>query len=384
VLPYATDRNPNNQEASSKKFKEVSEAFEVLSDKQKREIYDIYGEEGLKGGGPPPSAGGAGAGGFPGFSSSGGGMPQGFSSFGGFQASDPQDIFSKIFSNMDGMGGLGSMGGMGGMGGGNGTRPSRKGRGGPGGGFQSFSTGGMPGSMGMDLDDDDGFSGFTSGSARRQPSSKAPAPTEITRPLALTLEELYKGTTKRLKVSRKLLDGVGRSSFSSTVLKGGHPTNYPSSVRQSTEEKVLTITVKPGWKPGTKIRFADSGNEEVKDGHVVSSTIVFVVEEKPHARFRREGDNLIHTVKVPLVEALCGPSPSSASSVLGRSVTSLDDRKVTYKLPTGIMKPGQEIVVLGEGMPGKTGKGNLVIRLEVTFPNTLTDDKKEKLRSILS
>lgn len=146
----------------------------------------------------------------------------------------------------------------------------------------------------------------------------------------------------------------------------------------------MTITVKPGWKPGTKIRFADSGNEEIKDGHVVSSTIVFVVEEKPHAQFKREGDNLVHTVKIPLVEALCGPSPSSSSSILGRSINSLDGRKVTYKLPNGILKPGQEIIVIGEGMPCKSGKGNMVIRLDITFPNSLSEEKKTQLREILS
>lgn len=117
---------------------------------------------------------------------------------------------------------------------------------------------------------------------------------------------------------------------------------------------------------------------------MVSSTIVFVVEEKPHDRFRREGDNLIHTVKIPLVEALCGPSPSSATSVLGRSVQSLDGRKVTYKLPNGILKPGQEIIILGEGMPGKSGKGNLIVRLEISFPSSISDDKKGQLRQILS
>lgn len=188
---HLTDRNPNNQEEASKKFKEVSEAFEVLSDKDKRQIYDLYGEEGLKGA-PPPGADAGGAGGFPGFGAGGpGGMPQGFSSFGGFQASDPNDIFSQLFGAMGG--------GMGGQGG----RRSKNS------GF-SFSSG-MPGGMNMSMDnDDDGFGGFTSGASRRTQKSQGPPPaTELTRPLALTLEELYKGSTKRLKVSRKLLDGVG-------------------------------------------------------------------------------------------------------------------------------------------------------------------------------
>ena len=80
---------------------QISEAFEVLSDKNKRTIYDQFGEEGLKGGGPSPGAG-ASAGpegfhGFPGgatfsFSSSG---PGGFggSSRSGFAPTDPNKIF---------------------------------------------------------------------------------------------------------------------------------------------------------------------------------------------------------------------------------------------------------------------------------------------------
>ena len=66
-MKWHPDRNPNNKETADKKFKEVSEAYEVLSDKNKRSVYDQFGEEGLKAG---PSAGGANpfgaAGGFPG------------------------------------------------------------------------------------------------------------------------------------------------------------------------------------------------------------------------------------------------------------------------------------------------------------------------------
>lgn len=80
---------------------QISEAFEVLSDKQKRTIYDQFGEEGLKGGGaPPPGAGGPGGGfsnfgGFPGGSFSYTTNSPGGGSFGssGFAPTDPQKIF---------------------------------------------------------------------------------------------------------------------------------------------------------------------------------------------------------------------------------------------------------------------------------------------------
>jgi DnaJ homolog subfamily B member 4 len=161
------DRNKDDVDSAKRKFQDVSEAFEVLSDKQKREIYDQYGEEGLKGGGvPPPGAGGFSGfgGGFPG---GGGGSSRTFH----FSPSDPNDIFSQFFSNMGGS--SFSMGGMdddpfAGLGGAGPGRRGRRGMGGMGGGMP----GGMPGGM---------FSGM--------PSSPPAEPEVITRPLPVSLEE---------------------------------------------------------------------------------------------------------------------------------------------------------------------------------------------------
>lgn len=317
LFPCLTDRNKDNPEVASKKFQEVGEAFEVLSDKNKREIYDTYGEEGLKGGGMP-SGSGAGGNPFAGFSSGGG----------GFSPSAAEDIFASMFGGMGGggmpsfagmsssMGGMPS--GMHGMGGG-----ARRG----GGGFSSF--GGMPGGFGMD-DDGGAFSGFQSGARQ----SQSQQPSELVKPLPLSLEELYSGTTKHLKLTRKLARG-------------------------GTEEKILTVTVRPGWKAGTKVRFADSGNQ---DSNGVSQTIVFVVEEKPHDRFKREGDNLVYTKRVTLLEALEG------------SLTSLDGRTLRFN--------AGDRVIPKEGMPGKNGKGDLLIRWDVVIPK-MSNAKLEELKKLL-
>lgn len=227
------------------------------------------------------------------------------------------------------------MGGMGGMGRG----PSvfdddDTGGGGP---FFRSMPGGMPGRQ----------------SPRRQPSTPAPGPSEITRPLKLSLEDLYSGATKHLKVSRRLLNGT-------------------------TEDKVLEIQVLPGWKSGTKIRFPRAGNEQ-PNGE--AQDLVFVAEEKPHSVFTREGDVLICHIKIPLVEALTG--------VDGRkTIEALDGRKIPVPLPPGIVKPNQETRIPNEGMPirkqgSTTKKGDLIVRWDVVFPDRLTPAQKEGLKKIL-
>ncbi|CAK4766599.1 unnamed protein product [Aphanomyces euteiches] len=124
ALKWHPDKNVNNKEQAQLKFQEVNEAYEVLSDKQKRTIYDQFGEEGLKGGMPGNGGAEAGAGFFPGGAQSfrSGSFPGGGFSF---HSSDPSKIFEQFFGTsnlheaegMDPMFMFGNMGGMGGMGG---------------------------------------------------------------------------------------------------------------------------------------------------------------------------------------------------------------------------------------------------------------------------
>lgn len=118
--------------------------------------------------------------------------------------------------------------------------------------------------------------------------------------------------------------------------------------------------------------------------------VVFVIEEKPHPTFKREGDDLVYTLKVPLVDALAGPAGGGNTS---KTLTHLDGRSVSYNVPYprgggSPLKPGQEIRIAGEGMPitRKTAtkpKGDLIVRVEVVFPDRVSSSQAEGIRKVL-
>ncbi|KQK07882.1 hypothetical protein BRADI_2g38210v3 [Brachypodium distachyon] len=189
-------------------------------------------------------------------------------------------------------------------------------------------------------------SGETSGASAR----KSPA---IERQLACSLEDLHKGATKKMKISRDVLDSSGK----------------PTSV-----EEILTIDIKPGWKKGTKITFPEKGNET---RNVIPSDLVFIIEERAHPKFKRDGNDLVYTHKISLVEALTG-------CVI--QLTTLDGRSLAIPVKS-VVSPTYEEVVQGEGMPitkEPSKKGNLRIKFQIKFPTNLTADQKAGVQQLLS
>ncbi|XP_061355037.1 uncharacterized protein LOC133299586 isoform X4 [Gastrolobium bilobum] len=257
AMKWHPDKNPNNKKEAEAKFKQISEAYDVLSDPQKRAIYDQYGEEGLKGQVPPPDAGGAGGGGATFFST--GDIPGSFR----FNPRNADDVFAEFFGFSSPFGGM-------------------SGRGGGGGGMRSSKT--MP------------------------------------------------------------------------------------------VEEILTINVKPGWKKGTKITFPEKGNEQP---NVTPADLVFIIDEKPHGVFTRDGNDLIVTQKISLVEALTGYT---------MHLTTLDGRNLNIPI-NNVIHPNYEEVVPGEGMPipkDPSKKGNLRIKFNIKFPTRITDEQKAGIRKLLA
>lgn len=175
----------------------------------------------------------------------------------------------------------------------------------------------------------------------------------IMKTLPVTLENLYTGTVKKMKITKQVLNEDGKTT--------------------SSTEKIFLINVMKGWKKGTKVIFQHEGNE----GPGISpADVVIVIEEKPHKIFTREGDNLLYIAIITLEKALTGVT---------LDVPTLDGRQLPIPV-NDIIQPGYEIVIPGEGMPNsKTGqKGNLRIQFQIDFPTRLDVHQKQLIKQALS
>ena len=106
-----------------------------------------------------------------------------------------------------------------------------------------------------------------------------------------------------------------------------------------------------------------------------AADVVFVITEKPHSLFRREGSDLYYSHRLLLVDALCGTN---------FIITHLDGRKLPITV-NDVAGPNSQKVVRGEGMPQTKagGKGDLRVQFNIIFPKRVTDEQKAGLRQYL-
>ncbi|EOA38948.1 hypothetical protein CARUB_v10011360mg [Capsella rubella] len=185
-------------------------------------------------------------------------------------------------------------------------------------------------------------------------SAKVAKPSPTEKKLSCTLEELCNGCTKKIKIKRDVV--------------------ITSSGEMCEEEEMVEIKVKPGWKGGTKVTFEGKGNEAM--GSSVPADLVFVIVEKEHELFKREGDDLEMAVEVSLLEALTGCE---------LSVALLDGENLSLRIED-IIHTGYVTVIQGKGMPNpkeKGKRGDLRVRFRTKFPQQLTDEQRAEIHSIL-
>ncbi|KKF96103.1 Mitochondrial protein import protein mas5 [Ceratocystis platani] len=334
ALKHHPDKNQSNPKAEEK-FKEISAAYEILSDPQKRSVYDQFGESGLEGGG------------------------------GGHGTMGADDLFAHFFG-----GGGGGFGGMFGGGGGGGM-PSR--------GTPKART--IHHTHMVSLED-----------VYRGKVSKLALQRSIICPKCTGIGGKA-GSVKRcagcegrgMKIMmRQMGPMVQRFQAVCTDCNGeGETVQDKDRCKQCNgkktvvDRKVLHVHIDRGVRNGTKIEFRGEGDQapgiEVGD-------VIFEIEQKPHARFTRKDDDLLYQCEIPLVTALAGGTIH---------IEHLDDRWLTVEiLPGEAIGQGAVKMIRGQGMPTPRHHdfGNMYVSFSVKFPEkNWTQDPAafEALRSVL-
>ncbi|XP_050189449.1 dnaJ homolog subfamily B member 13 isoform X4 [Myiozetetes cayanensis] len=205
----------------------------------------------------------------------------------------------------------------------------------------------------------------------------------IVRDLYVSLEDLFHGCTKKIKISRRFWSHHGLQSHPFPVLCWLVPGDWSSpdppqvmnedGQTSTIRDKILTIDVQPGWKRGTRITFEKEGDQ---GPNVIPADIIFVVQEKLHSRFKRVDNNLIYVASIPLGKALTGCT---------LDVWTLDGRLLNIPI-NDIVDPRYCKVVPGEGMPlpqDPEQKGDLLIYFNICFPKSLSPELKTLLKDAL-
>lgn len=334
AIQYHPDKNPGNKEAEEK-FKEATEAYEVLIDDKKRSVYDQYGFDGVKnmGGGFDPSA-------FQGFEDIFGGG-------GGFS-----DLFESLFG-----GGFGGFGGFSSS-----SRSSRSG--GPARGAN----------LRYDLQID--FTDAVYGKKVEIQYSRDEHCTDC------------KGSGSAGGGGRKMCpdcrgtgqvrQNTGFFSIASTCRRcGGAGTIIENPCKkcggsglERKKQKIL-ITIPAGVEEGKRITIPKQGNAG-SGGGAYGDLYVFIFI-KPHTLFERSGNDLYCAIPISLTQAALGAE---------LTVTGLNDKKLTVKIPAGTQY-GDAVRVRGEGVPAASGRtGDLYLKVIVKVPSKLSSKARDLLAQV--
>lgn len=311
ALKYHPDKNADNPEAADK-FKELSHAYEILSDPDKRSVYDQLGEEGLEGGG------------------AGGGM-------------GAEDLFAQFFG-----GGGGPFGGM--FGGGMRDTGPKKAR-------------TIHHVHKVNLEDI--YRGKVSKLALQKSvicsgcegrGGKEGAVKSCTGCNGSGMKTMMRQMgpmIQRFQTVCPDCNGEGE------MIRDKDRCKKCSGKKTVVERKVLHVHVDKGIRNGHKVEFRGEGDQIPG---VMPGDVVFEIETKPHPRFQRKEDDLFYQVEIDLLTALGGGS---------FSVEHLDDRWLNVNIAPGeVVTPGSIKVVQGQGMPSfrHHDHGNLYIQFDVKFP----------------
>ncbi|WP_300542705.1 molecular chaperone DnaJ [Maricaulis sp.] len=328
AMKYHPDKNPGDAGAEAR-FKEVGEAYAILSDKDKRAAYDRMGHaafehNGGMGGGQGPFGGAAGAAEF-------------------------ADIFEQVFGEAFGMGG------MGGRRGGRSHGPAR----------------GADLRFDLEISLEEAFNGKD---------------TTIKVPTAMHCERCDgQGNEPGTELETcGTCHGAGRIRRSQGFFTmeqtcphcGGRgqyvktPCQECDGVGRVRKNRTLNVTVPAGVEDGTRIRLAGEGEAGARGGP--RGDLYIFISVRPHEIFERDGPNLYCRTPASMVQAALGCSIP---------VPTIEGGKAEMKIPEGA-QTGRRMRLKGKGMPRLRGgpRGDMIVELFVETPRNLCDRQKELLK----
>jgi DnaJ homolog subfamily A member 2 len=321
ALKYHPDRNKDNKEHSEKKFKELSHAYEILSDKDKRSTYDNFGMDAVNN---SANMGGA----------------------------NPFDMFSNIFSQSNGFENMFNM---------SSNAPPRRKRKGK----------NLLKNLDINLEDiyckkslNINFEKTIickkcDGTGAKDPSCIKICKTCDGSGVIISIKTFGPGMISQSHTTCNVCKGMGKNITAKCEKCRG--TIYDVVKRK------INIKLDHSNENGDKLVIPGEAHENIdSDG---CGDLLLQLNVKSHPVFTRKGNNLYMTKKISLSDALCG---------CDIEITHLDNRKILVK--TGdVINPKSKKRIRGEGL----NNGDLIIEFDISFPQVLTKERKEYISKIL-
>jgi len=336
AIKYHPDKNQGDK-AAEEKFKEVSEAYEVLSDSEKRKVYDQFGKEGLSNNG-----------------------------MGGTNV-NPEDIFRSFFG-----GGMGGMAGMGGMPFGNmfanmgATSSNFRQRKGPSKKFE----------LKIGIED------MMNGGVKKFNITRSVCCDSCSASGLKSGKSVVKCKTcdgsGMMTVTRQMGPMISRQQFPCNECRGRGTWINPGDRcikckgnKHVESKEYVEIPIERGTTEGEYVVLQGKGDEN--ENYNEPGDIIFVFKENTEKNRKRIGNDLVLTIPILLNEALCGIS-TTIKHPSGKNI----GIKCDY-----IIKPGTKHKIQGLGFSRHNSVGNLIIQFDIVFPEKLDGQRTELLNKLL-
>jgi len=319
AMQYHPDRNPDDDEAEQR-FKEISEAYDVLSDQEKRAAYDRFGHAAFSGGADGARAG-------------------------GFDAETFSDIFDQFFGDM--MGGRGRQ--------------------------RSSARRGSDLRYDLEVTLEDAYWGKTetvvvpssqscedcsgSGAAEGSEPQVCPSCSGAGKVRASQGFFIVERTCPGCK-------GAGR------VISD--PCKNCRGMGRVQAERELSVRIPAGVEDGTRIRLAGEGEAGFRGGP--PGDLYIFVSILPHEVFEREGTTVFCEVPLPMTTAILGGEIE---------VPTMDGKRAKLRIPEG-SQTGRRFRLRGKGMPqlNSSTTGDMIVETHVETPVNLSKEQKDKIREL--